>query len=106
MRIAAVGDIHLSTESQGLFRLALADLGRARGCAEEFGGLDVPVMAVLGNHDHHGDVSERIAETQCERGVLVHEGSTVTVDVGECSLAPSASAAVSRGIPVAHSANN
>ncbi|MGW4245428.1 metallophosphoesterase family protein [Nocardia sp. NPDC004722] len=105
MRIAAVGDVHLGDESRGLFRPALADLAEradvlllagdltrcgtveeARVVAAEFGGLDVPVIAVLGNHDHHGDAADRIAETLCDRGILVLEGTAVTVEVGERTL--------------------
>ena len=74
IRIAAVGDVHLDEDVVGRFRPALdqlaeyadvlllaGDLTRhgteaeARCVATEFGGLDVPVVAVLGNHDYHCD---------------------------------------------------
>ncbi|WP_083913498.1 metallophosphoesterase family protein [Nocardia concava] len=105
MRIAAVGDVHLGDESRGLFRPALADLPEradvlllagdltrcgtveeARVVGAEFANLGVPVVAVLGNHDHHGDVPEQIAEILCDHGILVLEGTTATIDAGGESL--------------------
>ncbi|MEC3919020.1 metallophosphoesterase family protein [Nocardia sp. CDC160] len=105
MRIAAVGDVHLGSDSRGLFRPALAQLpGRAdvlllagdltrcgtveeaRVVADEFGDLGLPVVAVLGNHDHHGDAPEAVARTLCDSGILVLEGTTTTLTVKGVSL--------------------
>ncbi|MVU77280.1 metallophosphoesterase [Nocardia sp. ET3-3] len=105
MRIAAVGDVHLGTDSRGLFRPALGDLGRradvlllagdltrcgtveeARVVGEEFGDLGVPVVAVLGNHDHHNDEPDRVAEVLRDHGLVVLEGDAVVIETGGASL--------------------
>jgi Icc-related predicted phosphoesterase len=100
IRIAAVGDVHLGAESAGSLRPALAalpahadvlllagDLTRhgtmdeAWVVAREFAGLEVPVIAVLGNHDYHGDAQEEIGVLLGEHGITVLEGGAVTVPV-------------------------
>ncbi|GAB3881114.1 hypothetical protein GCM10029964_036660 [Kibdelosporangium lantanae] len=105
MRIAAVGDIHLGEDSRGLLRPALehcaehadvmllaGDLTRHGSLAEasvvaaEFGGLEVPVVAVLGNHDHHSDVASEMAELLGESGIVVLEGTSVRLSVGGGTL--------------------
>ncbi|MDX6644937.1 MAG: hypothetical protein QOK40_664 [Miltoncostaeaceae bacterium] len=75
IRVAAVGDIHLGTDSRGRLRAQLgrpdddADLfllaGDLTTCGHPDEGavvarrsspaLGVPAIAVLGNHDHHAD---------------------------------------------------
>ena len=99
IRVAAVGDVHLDKDVLGRFRPALADLGdradvlllagdltrhgtvaEARCVAEEFGGLPVPVVAVLGNHDHHSDQADEVAGTLRDAGIAVLEGDTFEVD--------------------------
>ena len=74
IHVAAVGDIHFGPDAAGTLRphlehlneradllLLAGDLTRhgtvdeARCVATEFGGLPVPVIAVLGNHDYHSD---------------------------------------------------
>ncbi|MCK2238589.1 MULTISPECIES: metallophosphoesterase [unclassified Crossiella] len=105
IRIAAVGDVHLGPDAAGHLRPALEQLG---GCAdvlllagdltkhgsldealvvaEEFAELPVPVLAVLGNHDHHADVPEQVAELLTGHGITVLEGAAVTLTVGGCRL--------------------
>ncbi|MFI6166574.1 metallophosphoesterase [Nocardia sp. NPDC051052] len=100
MRIAAIGDVHFGTESSDLLRPELLELpGRAdvlllagdltnhgtmdeaRVVAAEFTDLGVPVVAVLGNHDHHSDAEGEIAALLCDHGITVLEGTSVTLDV-------------------------
>ncbi len=52
----------------------------ARCVAAEFGDLPVPVVAVLGNHDHHSDQSAAVAETLVEAGLRVLDGDGVVLD--------------------------
>ncbi|MFE2463507.1 metallophosphoesterase [Streptomyces sp. NPDC059402] len=99
IRVAAVGDIHMGPDSQGLLRpafetlpdcadllLLAGDLTRhgtpeeARVVAREVRGLPVPVVAVLGNHDHHDEQPERVAAVLREAGVTVLEGENTVVD--------------------------
>jgi Icc-related predicted phosphoesterase len=105
MRIAAVGDIHLGEDSHGLLRPALehcaehadvmllagdltrhGSLAEAAVVADEFADLDVPVITVLGNHDHHSDAGAAIADLLGEAGVVVLEGAAARFDLPDGSL--------------------
>ncbi|WP_263107319.1 metallophosphoesterase [Kitasatospora sp. DSM 101779] len=101
-RIAAIGDIHLAPDAAGRYRPAFQRLGgvadllllagdltrhgtvaEARTVAAEVAGLDVPVIAVLGNHDHHDGCPDQVADVLREEGaVTVLEGSSAVVPVG------------------------
>lgn len=99
IRVAAVGDVHLDADLVGRFRPALehlpgqadvlllaGDLTRhgtvteARCVATEFGGLGVPIIAVLGNHDYHCDQVAGVVEVLEGAGIAVLEGSSIVVD--------------------------
>ncbi|GGY99893.1 metallophosphoesterase family protein [Streptomyces poonensis] len=99
IRVAAVGDIHMGPESQGVLRpafdtlpecadvlLLAGDLTRhgtveeARVVADEIRGLAVPVVAVLGNHDHHDDRPDEVAALLEDAGAQVLEGRGTVVD--------------------------
>ncbi len=101
IRVAAVGDIHMGPESQGLLRpafdtldecadllLLAGDLTRhgtpeeARVVAQEVRGLPVPVVAVLGNHDHHDEQPEKVTAILQEADVTVLEGRGTVVECG------------------------
>lgn len=105
VRIAAVGDVHLGVESAGKLRphfahvaeradvlLLAGDLTRvgdpeeAAVLAEELRDLPVPVVAVLGNHDHHSDAGDTVVELLEGAGVTVLEGGTATVEVDGTTL--------------------
>lgn len=100
IRIAAVGDIHLGADNVDAFResvrtaeddadllLLAGDLSR-HGEVEEaelvcrsVSELDLPVVAVLGNHDHHAGCAEAFADQLASSGITVLEGSSTVVDV-------------------------
>ncbi|MFJ8719314.1 metallophosphoesterase [Streptomyces violaceus] len=101
IRIAAVGDIHMGPDSQGLLRpafetlpecadllLLAGDLTRhgtleeARVVAREIQGLAVPVVAVLGNHDHHDDKPDEATAVLRDAGAHVLEGQGTVVPCG------------------------
>ncbi|MGW0007200.1 metallophosphoesterase family protein [Nocardia grenadensis] len=105
MRIAAVGDVHLGTDSRGMLRPALRDLpehadvlllagdltnhgtlSEAEVVATEFADVGVPVIAVLGNHDHHSDLSDEITEMLAVAGITVLEGEATTLTIGDRTL--------------------
>ncbi|MGW7268011.1 metallophosphoesterase family protein [Streptomyces sp. NPDC054842] len=99
IRVAAVGDIHMGPDSRGLLRpafdtlpecadilLLAGDLTRhgtpdeARVVADEVRGLGVPVVAVLGNHDHHDERPDEVTAILKDAGVQVLEGDASVVD--------------------------
>ncbi|GHJ48406.1 metallophosphoesterase [Catellatospora sp. TT07R-123] len=99
MRVAAVGDVHMDSDVLGRYRprlltlpehaealLLAGDLTRhgtpeeAKCVAQEFGDLGVPVVAVLGNHDHHSDQQEEVADVLRQAGITVLEGDGVVLD--------------------------
>ncbi|MFI6499032.1 metallophosphoesterase [Nonomuraea typhae] len=101
LRIAAVGDIHLGEDVRGRYRQRLAgieeradvlllagDLTRhgtleeGRLVAEEFRGLPIPVVAVLGNHDYHSDLQNEIADELRESGMRVLDDDGTVLDCG------------------------
>ncbi len=105
MRIAAVGDVHLSAQCRGSVRPELADLAdradvlllagdltrvgtmeEAVTVAAEFGDLAIPVVAVLGNHDYHSDRAEQITALLADHAITVLEGTGVALTVGDQTL--------------------
>ncbi|MER5209668.1 metallophosphoesterase [Streptomyces sp. NPDC002838] len=101
IRVAAVGDIHMGHDTQGLLRpafetlhdcadllLLAGDLTRhgtpeeARVVAQEVRGLSVPVVAVLGNHDHHDEQPEKVTGILQDADVVVLEGEGTVVECG------------------------
>ncbi|MEU4239915.1 metallophosphoesterase [Actinoplanes sp. NPDC026619] len=100
IRIAAVGDVHVDKDVLGRFRPALEELpdradalliagdltrhgtvDEARCFATEFGGLGVPVVVVLGNHDHQSDQQNRVTDVITEAGITVLEGDTTVLEL-------------------------
>lgn len=100
IRVAAVGDVHLGPDLAGRHRAGLADLTahadvlllagdltrhgtveEARIVAAEYRDLPVPVVAVLGNHDHHSDCADELVQVLGEAGVRVLEGEGVVLDL-------------------------
>jgi Icc-related predicted phosphoesterase len=100
IRIAAVGDIHLGPDNVETFRgsvrgadrdadllLLAGDLTRhgevdeAALVCQAVDELEVPVVAVLGNHDHHAGCADGITEQLTSGGITVLEGSSTVVDV-------------------------
>jgi Icc-related predicted phosphoesterase len=99
IRIAAVGDVHVGPDMTGMLRVQLGsvasradvllvagDLTKA-GLPEEaevFAGevraLGVPVVAVLGNHDHHSDREADVAAILREADVTVLEGDHAVIE--------------------------
>jgi Icc-related predicted phosphoesterase len=102
VRIAAVADLHAKEGSGRAWRRGLEHLpesvdvlllggdltdhgrpGEAKALAEGLAALSVPVLAVLGNHDHEHGAPEQVREILASRGVRVLEGeSCVLAGVG------------------------
>ena len=100
VRIAAIGDIHVSRHSQGAFQplfthissnadiLVLCgdftDYGlpeEARVLARELtAAVQVPVVAVLGNHDYEAGKQHEIREILLDAGVTVLDGEAAEIE--------------------------
>jgi Icc-related predicted phosphoesterase len=100
IRVAAIGDVHVGTDSVGTLRPHLADvnddadvllvagdltrvgtLDEARVLLHELEDVHIPVVAVLGNHDHHSDRAHDIVDVLGGGGIRVLEGETSTLDL-------------------------
>ncbi len=105
VRVAAVGDIHIGLQGAGTLRPLLAPLpeeadvlllagdltrhgdpAEAEVLAGELDGIGVPVVAVLGNHDHHAGCPEKVASVLEHVGVTILEGDSVTLRVDGLTL--------------------
>jgi Icc-related predicted phosphoesterase len=92
VRIAAAGDVHCRPEQRDEARAAFAALAgavdlvllagdltthgepeQAAVLAEACAQLEVPVLAVLGNHDHHANRADEVVEALADGGVRVLE---------------------------------
>ena len=100
LRVAAIGDIHVSKHSQGAFQplfthitsnadvLVLCgdftDYGlpdEARILARELtAGVKIPVIAVLGNHDYEGGKQGEIRQILADAGVAVLDGEATEIE--------------------------
>lgn len=106
IRLAAVGDVHAGTEALSQIRsqfasvpdtadalLLAGDLTRlglpeeARVLAEALAELgDLPVAAVLGNHDHQSDRQDEVRAIVADAGVDVLDGSAVAWKLGDVKV--------------------
>lgn len=100
IRVAAVGDVHLGADVRGRLQPYLAELPacadvlllagdltqhgtvpEADMAAEEFASVQIPVVAVLGNHDYHSDQQDQITKLLSDAGIVVLEGTGVVLDL-------------------------
>jgi Icc-related predicted phosphoesterase len=99
IRIAAIGDIHVSKQSQGKFQALFAQISasadvlvlcgdftdyglpdEARILARELtSSVKIPVIAVLGNHDYESGKQDEIRNVLTEAGVTVLDGEVAEV---------------------------
>ncbi|MCC6438382.1 MAG: metallophosphoesterase [Acidimicrobiales bacterium] len=105
IRLAAVGDLHAGTDSRGALAAAFShvaaeadvlllagDLTRVGTPAEaavlgdELRSVPIPKLAVLGNHDHHGDEVAAVVATLAAGGITVLEGTGVRLEIGGLTL--------------------
>src|SRR4026208_295661 len=93
VRIAAIGDLHVSKSSQGAFHALFAQISQsadvlllcgdftdyglpdeARVLVRELAVVKIPVIAVLGNHDYEGGKPQEIRQILIDGGVNVLDG--------------------------------
>lgn len=100
VRVAAVGDIHCTRKSQGKLRYLFEQAARHAdvlilagdltdyGTAEEAEILvqeyktadtEIPVLGVLGNHDHESGLQQRVSEILAAGGIRILDGESVEI---------------------------
>jgi Icc-related predicted phosphoesterase len=99
VRLAAVGDIHVTKSSQGAMQQLFSQVSEAAdvlilcGDLTDYGlpeeaqvlareintGLKVPCVAVLGNHDFESGKASEVRDILCDAGVHVLDGEAVEV---------------------------
>jgi Icc-related predicted phosphoesterase len=105
IRVAAVGDVHAAEFTRATVETAFVELSdhadvlllagdlTAVGTPEEAAILaatlkdvDIPKIAVLGNHDWHEDRAREVVEAVAEGGIRVIERQAVRLDIDGCSV--------------------
>src|SRR4051794_40851626 len=95
VRIAATADIHCTRNSQGAFQPLFTEISEradvlvicgdltdyglpeeAHVLARELAAARVPIIAVLGNHDHESGQHREVSDILCEAGVNLLDGET------------------------------
>ena len=99
LRIAAIGDLHVSKTSQGAFHARFTQISQtadvlllcgdftdyglpdeARVLARELtSSVNIPVIAVLGNHDYESGKQDEIRQVLTDAGVAVLDGEATEV---------------------------
>jgi Icc-related predicted phosphoesterase len=98
VRVAAIGDVHASATVKGRWRDTLAEVAQAadvlclcgdltnhgttaeaEALADDLRACSIPVLAVLGNHDHHCGCPQEVEKVLCEAGVKFLEDEVHTV---------------------------
>src|SRR4051812_40186337 len=99
VRIAAVGDIHCAKTSSGTFQPLFTQIAERAdilllcgdltdyGLAEEArllvkelpGGVKLPIIAVLGNHDYESNEQAEVRRILTDAGVIVLDGESCEV---------------------------
>jgi Icc-related predicted phosphoesterase len=99
LRVAAIGDVHASPNAKGRWRDTLAEVStaadvlclcgdltnhgtvpEAESLAEDLRACSIPVLAVLGNHDHHCGEPEALEKILGDAGVKFLEDEVHTVN--------------------------
>jgi Icc-related predicted phosphoesterase len=118
MRIAAMADVHIGPDSRGRLRPQLehvdelADLlviaGDLTKCGtpeeadvlvDELAGVTVPRVAVLGNHDYHGDAQDAIVAILEDAGITVLDGTAVVFEIDGRTLGLAGGKGFGSGFP-------
>jgi Icc-related predicted phosphoesterase len=99
MRIAAIGDLHVTKESAGVLRPIFAEVEaradvlllcgdltdygtpeEAHVLVHELAIVKHPIIAVLGNHDYESGHADKVTQVLSESGVRVLDGDSHVID--------------------------
>lgn len=99
LRIGAVGDLHFDAPSRGALSKLVEHVNREvdvlalvgdltthgrpdqmEAFLEELRGVEVPVVTVLGNHDHEGEAADELCGMLTAAGVTVLDGNAVEIE--------------------------
>ena len=105
IHVAAAADIHASEPLRERIERAFSALGdetqlvllagdltthglpeQATVLADACRGLDVPVLAVLGNHDHHSGLCDEVTAVLSSAGVVVLDRGHTILEIGEVEV--------------------
>jgi Icc-related predicted phosphoesterase len=115
IRVAAVGDLHVgrseppvelarAADEADLLLLAgdltnCGDAEEARDLAACLGEVGLPVVAVLGNHDHHAETPEAVVASLRAAGVVVLDGEACRLDVDGTAVGVAGTKGFACGLP-------
>jgi Icc-related predicted phosphoesterase len=105
IKVAAAGDIHAGEPGDERLAAVFADAardadlillagdltrhgdpGEVASLVEAVQGIETPVLAVLGNHDWHGNRCDELVEVLSGAGIRMLDKSSALVEVGETSV--------------------
>jgi Icc-related predicted phosphoesterase len=105
VRIAAAGDVHATDELRDRLARVFVEVSKdvdlvllagdltTHGLPEQAGvladacaKLSVPVIAVLGNHDHHSGCPDDVKDALSDGGIVVLDRSHVVLELGELDI--------------------
>ena len=105
LRVAAAGDVHAVEPLRDRLRRAFTAVAaetdlvllagdltthglpeQAAVLADACTGLEVPVVAVLGNHDHHSGRCDELKEALREGGIVVLDRDHVILEIGDLEV--------------------
>jgi Icc-related predicted phosphoesterase len=105
IRVAAAGDIHCSEQNRAAVADAFAGIAgqvdailvagdlttfgepeQAEVLADACGGLEIPVVTVLGNHDWHANRADEIVNVLSASGIVVLDRSWTVLDCGRAKV--------------------
>lgn len=105
IRVAAVGDLHLGLDMRDALRASFANVSRhadvlllagdltqhgsreeGRLLAAELSQIEVPIVAVLGNHDYHRNAQDDIRMELESVGATVLEEESTIIQLGQARL--------------------
>ena len=121
VRIAAAGDLHAREGMDEQLRKSFdalrgraevvllagdlttcGDPKEARVLAEACSGLEIPAIAVLGNHDWHLDRAEEISEVLSDAGVVVLDRASTIVEAAGLRIGVAGAKGFVGGFPGSH----